>query len=207
MFKPAALMCMLIAGVCFGAPASGARKGKLKTVPLVSMRTFTSMHMVRDDQQTASGGEAGHLYLGGDVGARIAVGQGHWRSKPKVWMGTLSDPEQFSHGYGIGAWVRSSVPSPAVDERYGQAYGLSYTMLYTSDSGTLNSLTVDAGVRFSMDANDRHTTARGNFGQAVLGLCSQVAVGDSFLLGPTGNILIANESAPWGAQVGLRMSI
>ena len=68
--------------------------------------------------------------------------------------------------------------------------------------------TFEGGARFSVDETGALTQSSGSpLGQAVVGMTSQRLLMDNVLLGPSLELRIGNERAPWGVQAGIRISI
>ena len=93
-----------------------------------------------------------------------------------------------------------------IDERYGAAYGLSFTEYKNTSRGNLVENTYEAGVRMSIAADGTHSTANGDPWQAVTGSPRRYSFSTTSCWGH-GEVRIGNDRAPWTITAGIRLSI
>ena len=207
MFRYVAPVAVLATVVLSGTTAH-AEEAELQQKFLVSTRAYSSVYTTVEQAPPSSVTVAGTLYPGANVGVRLSLGQGRWSSNPQVFLGWSPIDGTLVEGWSVGIWGRNDSPTPAVDERYGAAYGLSFTEYKNTSRGNLVENTYEAGVRMSIAADGSHSTANGDpLGQAVVGFASQVLILDDILVGPAGEVRIGNDRAPWVITAGIRMSI
>jgi len=198
---------ILTGSLLLGTPAL-AEEPELQSRFLVTGQVFSSLSTGVDNPAPGSEDMAGFVYPSTNLGFRVGLGQGKWSSNPRVYLGHMADGGDFVSGYTVGFWGRSDSPSPSIDERYATAYGLSFTHYDHTEKGRLVATTFEGGARFSSDATGAITPSSGSpLGQAVVGFATQRLLMDNILIGPSLELRIGNERAPWGAQLGLRVSI
>ena len=197
-----------LAAIGLSGTTAHAEEAELQQKFLVSTRAYSSVYTTVEQAPAGSSEVAGTLYSGANVGVRLSLGQGRWSSDPQVYLGWSPIDGKLVEGWSVGIWGRNDSPSPSIDERYGAAYGLSFTEYKNTSRGNLVENTYEAGVRMSIAADGTHSTANGDpFGQAVVGFASQVLILDDILLGPAGEVRIGNDRAPWTITAGIRLSI
>ena len=203
------LVCFaaLTAALCLGASAR-AESSETQSRLLLTTNVYSSLLTGLDSPAPGAVNDAGFAYPSTNLGVRIGIGQGRWSSDPRLYLGHLANGGDFVSGYTAGIWFRNDSPSPSIAERRGVAYGMSFTHFSQSDEGRHRVHTLEAGARFSLDARGDHTMASGSpLGQAVVGLTAQGLILNNVLLGPSIELRVGNERAPWSGQVGIRMSI
>ncbi|HCH63654.1 MAG TPA: hypothetical protein DFR83_12685 [Deltaproteobacteria bacterium] len=198
---------VLTGALGFGAHAR-AESSENQSRVLLTTNVYSSLLTGLDNPAPGAVDDVGFAYPSANLGLRIGIGQGRWSSDPRVYLGHMANGGDFVSGYTVGIWARNDSPSPSIAERRGAVYGMSFTHYSSSDEGRLLVNTVEAGSRFSIDASGDHTMASGSpLGQAVVGLTTQGLLLNNVLLGPSLELRIGNERAPWSGQVGIRVSI
>jgi hypothetical protein len=203
------LVCLpALAGTLLLGTTAHAEQSELQDRVLVTAQVYSSLHTGLDFPESGPENTTGFVYPGANLGFRIGIGQGRWASDPRVYLGHMANGGDFVSGYTVGLWGRNGSPSPSIEERHEAAYGLSFTHYGQTEKGRLMVNTVEGGVRFSVREDGLAITSSGDpLGQAVLGYTTQSLVMDNVLFGPSMELRIGNEQAPWGAQFGIRLSI
>jgi hypothetical protein len=185
-----------------------AEEPDLQSRLLITTWAFSSLYTGVDAPTPGLDDKAGSVYPSANLGFRVGIGQGKWSSDPRVFLGHMANGGDFVSGYTVGFWGRSGSPSPSIDERYGAAYGLSFTHFSQTEKGRMVANTFEGGTRFSVNDSGAYTTPGASpLGQAVLVLTSQSLLMDNVLVGPSLEVRVGNDDVPWSGQVGIRLSI
>jgi hypothetical protein len=198
----------LVACAVLASTASAAEsEPELEKKPLVWLQAYSSVQTIFDAAPRSAPDGDGSLRPGADIGLSVGLGQGKWSADPRVLPGFSGAQGNLEGGYAVGLWMRHSSANPARVEHGNVSFGLAATSFGKTGRGLMLANTFEAGARLSHDDQGRMTSEdTQTLGQVQLGISQQVAIFDSFLLGPAVSVDLPNKSTPWSMATGLRVS-
>ncbi len=207
MSRTAALLAVVTTTLSASSVGAAESAPDLEQKPLVWIQAFTAVQTVFEAPPPSTPDREGSIRPGADLGLRVAVGQGKWSADPRVLPGYSGANGNLDRGYAVGLWAKYSAASPALPEHSAATFGVSASGFRKTSRDLMLVNTVEVGGRFSVDDQGRTTTeSPASPGQVHLGISQQVALFDSFLVGPALSVDIGNKAAPSAMATGLRMS-